>query len=349
MNSTLSSVVPLQGPTVLSIFLFTITILTGIFGVVSNAFVLNVMRNKTESPTNALVFLENQVTSDLLHSVCVLFEIIICSEVFYNLWFPSKLCEINNSIKLCTYYLSAYFIAVLACERFMKIFFSRSICGNPFTLSVVLWTVIQPLGYIRSKGRITIYFTQHGLFYCVKSFKSYGNFSTLVSKLLKVLFNFIPMVTTGLFYILILYKLKYGFGKPKSNVLRSSYQEKEYNKRMSNTTQLCLAITIGYYAFYLPNLVLSFFVHHQKSMCRADGSDDKSLQVIFVLTDFAQIVNPILLIVFREDFQVQLKNTGHQICRVIRGKKVLDSVPESSNHQVVATSDSSNVHLQTSV
>lgn len=270
-----------------------ITIITCFLGMFGNFFLLYTIVKKRDQRTQSYIFLSNQAFSDGLHGIALLLEMFLTCTDWFVRSFGLMSCQLSTATKITSYKISGYLVALIALERFLKVYFPLRKGLRPLPILICLWIYIQFSGVILLIGnRTTIYFTESHLLDCAIAFKSWkGLQATFYSKMFAVVvYNFIPFLFPGLLYLLIVIK-----------VLR---RKNRNQSAKSQTTKLCFAITLSFYVFNLPVNYLEFALDSkQQSMCRADGEHEIRLRILPILAHLSQTINPIILYFFNESFK----------------------------------------------
>ncbi len=288
---------------------YVVLIITFVFGIASNLFILDVIHRK-QLTTTTYKLIENQVFSDALFSIIAISRSLFCAHFMVSSGIFFKICcSATTLVKLSTIHVSVLSMILISYERYRKLYkpFSNEIKINLWIFVIWLTALLLALLQIVQKPS-EIFFGKKYLFNCEIIFPLDSD-SFIIRYGLIIYFIFIliiPVMTTSYFYYKVIKKLRQ-INLTKKRIQANNIENFEHQKR--NTIKMLLSIVIWYFLISTP---LNLYIFVQKYIFKFDllSYCDPNKQIpirLFILMGiyvFGCIcVNPFIICYYNSDFR----------------------------------------------
>lgn len=293
---------------------YSLTISICLISLLGNSFLVNTIRKKKQLHTPTFILLANQAASDIMLVTVDLLKY-GCDQSIWtmpeNLAIQSAkfICDIMNVLWIYSIQLSAYFVFLIAFERFGGLYL-KNFQLNAKMICFVLWPSLLVLVFLYGKDANTmVMYGKDSLSECRDNFpwlEQYDLFNRLFSAQRMIIFglliNLIPIILNVIFYTLVIYKLKQM--EPVGN--RTQLQIREINVRKLRTIKMLICIMCAFYLTWIPyllHLIELIFSPNLKTLeCLVQ------LKVKAFITYSMIALNPVIVCYFNDIFAKEASN-----------------------------------------
>lgn len=303
------------------------------FAVLSNLFVIKVIRKNPFLKSNTFTFLSNQAYSDALYGLSHILSLIFCTDSFAKSFLSLQVsCEVNFLLGIAFLVLSTYFILLTSFDRYYKLYYPHNAPLNAQLWSAITWiAIIVIISPIIVGMQITTYFPGDALYGCITAFASLAKLQFFKDEykfiVLSALINWIPLILTLYFYVKVIIKIK----AIKKVGIQSQAKEKKDDERKNKTIRMLIVMTVVFYVIWLPFLLHTFVRLFNPNLTMRCGGKLKNNDMIgikfaFITTVSSALINPMILIYYNSHFSGDAK----KLCNRVLGIQVFKKDPIST-------------------
>lgn len=296
-------------------FILCLYIIIGLIGIIGNGFILHVIF-KRQMRTTTFILIANQSFSDIAFGVVCISQFFFCSAKILSAGLPGIICcEIIYTLTTSMFKVSAFSMALISIERFLKIYYPKqNHIIKPIKAICIIW-VLSIVGTMVAllKTSANIYFTKSNLFGCRMAYDFGLDLPELPKNIFEALFAITPLFVIIIMYSLVVRKIR---AKKLSPEYRTEHTLNAMKQSKRHTTEMLIAIVIVYIISWLPIFIIvavERVMNPIAETCTANTEQPIYLHLAFICFVSSICVNPFVYCyfnqIFKEEFWTILRTT----------------------------------------
>lgn len=234
---------------------------TAVIAILGNSFVMYVIHKTPKFKSTTFTLLFNMAISDFCSGLVIFLQWAFCSYYFIENYSP-RLCVINKSFQILSYYISTYSMMFIAIDRYMLIRYphTKGLKMNKYFCCFITWFI----GLLFSlttlfNMRINEYFGPNDLISCRVAYPAKGQLAFKLRKH-RIAILIISQFLIPFFVIIILYSIIWNIISKREIIGQQTddTKRKQFSKNKMKLIKMLITIVVAFAISWTPLHVIHY-------------------------------------------------------------------------------------------